>query len=79
MAAYRIGWGKGDITPHGAPSSLEGQFETRITDEVRDPLSATCMYVESEAGVSVWVACDACHIFKSLTDEQIAYMNSWKF
>lgn len=69
MAAYRIGWGKGDITPHGAPSSLEGQFETRITDEVRDPLSATCMYVESEAGVSVWVACDACHIFKSLTDE----------
>jgi len=69
MAVYRIGWGKGDITPHGAPASLCGQFHTRITEEIRDPLSATCMYVESDAGASIWVACDACSISGELCDE----------
>lgn len=69
MAEYKVGWGQGDITPQGAPSSLEGQFNVRITQEVKDPLLATCMYVESSKTTSMWVSCDANHIFKSLTEQ----------
>ena len=75
MAAYRIGFGKADITPKGAPSSLAGQFETRITEEVHDPLEVNCLYIESEDGVSIWASCDTCQIFKSLSDDVDAMLS----
>ena len=42
-----IGWGKADITPRGSPISLLGQWEIRITEEVRDPLYAVAMVMQS--------------------------------
>ena len=69
MSVYKMGWGRADITPQGGPVSLEGQFATRITDKVADPLLAVCLYVESEGVTSIWVSVDSAHICKSLSTE----------
>ena len=36
----KLGWAAGDITPH-KPAYLAGQFSTRLSTHVRDPLTAT--------------------------------------
>lgn len=75
MDSWMIGFGSADITPRGGRSSLEGQFETRITDVVAEPLEANCLWIQSEGSTSIWVSCDACHICQSLTDEVCARLS----
>ena len=42
-----VGWASGDITPK-RKVSLRGQFHTRISKGVNDPLSATALAIETE-------------------------------
>ena len=46
----RIGWGQAEITPRGGAISLYGQWDTRITRQVNDPLRAaaiaSCYYLK---------------------------------
>ncbi len=58
--SVRIGWGEADITPD-EPVFLAGQFHARISEGVRDPVTATVMAVEStgeHASHVVVVSCD---------------------
>lgn len=63
----KIGFGQADITPKGGKVSLLGQFETRLTDEVLDPLYAVAMIIESANARTVWVSADHCEIFEGTT------------
>ncbi len=60
----KIGFGQADITPQGGKVSLFGQFHVRITDEVRDPIYAVAMVIESDNARTVWVTADTCEIFE---------------
>lgn len=42
-----IGWGSRDVTPKGKVA-LRGQFHQRVTDEIKDPLTATALAIETE-------------------------------
>ena len=57
-----IGWGRGDITPL-RKTLVQGQFHTRISDEVISPLTATALALEvrGEDGAvdqAVFLSCD---------------------
>ncbi|MBM3499196.1 MAG: hypothetical protein FJX74_11055 [Armatimonadetes bacterium] len=52
-----IGWSAADITPD-RPTNLRGQFHTRISQYVNDPLTATALALEGEEGQAVLVSCD---------------------
>nr|HPN84545.1 hypothetical protein [Victivallales bacterium] len=54
-----IGWSSKDITPKGKVN-LAGQMYMRITDKVKDPITATALAISSEeTGDSViFVSCD---------------------
>ena len=67
--AIRAGWGSADITPRGGPVSLYGQWETRVTDVINDPLLANAMVICSDDARTIWAACDLCYTSKSLSDE----------
>ena len=61
----QIGWARGDITPQ-RKTFVQGQFHTRISDEVLSPLTATALAVavESENGETeqaILVSCDLCN------------------
>ena len=60
----KIGFGQVDITPKGGKSSLLGQFDKRVTDEVNDPLYAVAMVIISDNARSIWVGTDNCEIFE---------------
>lgn len=54
------GWASADITPD-RPVALAGQFYTRVSKSVHDPITATVLALESRgnsAGQAVMVACD---------------------
>ena len=58
----RIGWSVADITPE-RPTALRGQFHTRISEHVNDPLTATVLAIEADDGRGnpeqvVMVSCD---------------------
>jgi len=57
-----IGWARGEISPQRR-TFVQGQFHTRITDEVLSPLTATAMAVEvkgeqGETEQAVMLSCD---------------------
>ncbi|MFQ6097850.1 MAG: hypothetical protein ACE5O2_08990 [Armatimonadota bacterium] len=57
-----IGWATADVTPD-RPTVLRGQFHTRISECVNDPVTATALAIEAEDGSSetqqaVMVSCD---------------------
>ena len=56
----KIGFGQADITPKGGKVALLGQFETRVTDRVLDPLYAVAMVILSDNARTVWVSADTC-------------------
>lgn len=64
----QIGWAETDITPPQAVM-LRGQFHVRISEGVRDPLTATVLLLEqAQAGVSAFVSCDLILISDGLRD-----------
>lgn len=67
MDAIQIGWSSKTITPQ-KPVALAGQFYERITDQVRDPLFATALALESRGEQSVLVSCDLISIEKPLAN-----------
>lgn len=79
MGAVKIGWAQADTTPIGAIGkkvSLVGQFNERITGEVRDPIRAVALAVEEEGGHCAIVASlDLCYVTDELmrvTREKLA-------
>lgn len=67
-----IGWAATDLTPDG-PVIITGQMHARVSEGVRDPLSATAMAFESyrngePADNGVMVSCDLVCISDSLRD-----------
>jgi hypothetical protein len=57
-----VGWSTADITPD-RPVVLRGQFHTRISDRVNDPLTATALAIEADDGAggneqALMVSCD---------------------
>ncbi|MGI6689270.1 MAG: hypothetical protein ACOX63_00215 [Christensenellales bacterium] len=69
MSRLKAGWGQADITPRGGPVSLCGQFETRITSEILDPMMAVALILEKDGVRSIWVGCDIIAAYDVLTDE----------
>ena len=67
--ALRVGWGQAEITPRGGAVSLYGQWELRITEEIRDPLYAVAMVIESAAERTIWVGCDLLYVYRELREE----------
>jgi hypothetical protein len=60
--AMLVGWSTADITPD-RPVVLRGQFHTRISDRVNDPLTATALAMEADDGTggkeqALMVSCD---------------------
>ncbi|MEK7408873.1 MAG: hypothetical protein AAB225_27735 [Acidobacteriota bacterium] len=67
-----VGWASTDITPE-RPVSLAGQFYTRITKHVHDPITATALAMESRSDgrapeQAVMVSCDVVGIDKRLQE-----------
>ena len=61
----QVGWSRGDITPL-RKTFVQGQFHTRISDEVLSPLTATALALEvkAEDGAveqAVLLSCDLCN------------------
>jgi len=52
-----IGWASADTTPE-RPVILRGQFHTRISQRVNDPLWATALALEADGEQAVLVSCD---------------------
>ncbi|MCF7837588.1 MAG: hypothetical protein K9N49_03070 [Candidatus Marinimicrobia bacterium] len=67
--ALKIGWGQCSITPN-RPVMMAGQFYTRISEKVQNPVTATVMAIESEgAGQSdrlLLISCDLVAISDSM-------------
>ena len=66
-----IGWGRGEITPpDGKKALVQGQFYTRITNEVLSPLTATALALEvrtdnGQSEQAVFLSCDLANdVFK---------------
>lgn len=68
----RIGWASVDITPQ-EPVMIAGQFHARVSERVRDPLTATVLALESfndDQSIShtIMVSCDLINIRDALRD-----------
>ncbi len=53
----KIGWSREDITPTG-PVFIAGQFHARLSEGIRDPLTATACVFESDGVSLIFVSCD---------------------
>lgn len=70
MGKVKIGWGTRSITPV-KKVDLQGQFYSRVTAEVRDPLMATALALEGSDGEdsrAVLVSCDLITIEDHIRD-----------
>lgn len=76
---FYFGWAQESIVPN-RPVAIGGQYETRISGEVHDPLTVTALVMETRdqdrsLEQVVWVSCDLVGIRKKSVDrvrEQIA-------
>ena len=66
-AELRAGWASVDITPD-KPAPLAGQFHTRISKFVHDPVTATALALESGSEQAAIVSIDVVAIDKRLVD-----------
>jgi hypothetical protein len=67
-----VGWSRVDITPD-RPVALVGQLHKRISQRVRDPLTATALAIEARegeasSGQAILVSCDLLYIRRSVQD-----------
>ncbi len=65
-----IGWASADITPD-RPVQLQGQFHQRISERVRDPITATALALETkgeDGDQAVIVSCDLVGVSKDLQE-----------
>jgi hypothetical protein len=67
-----VGWAAGNITPD-KPVALVGQLHKRISQKVRDPLTATALALETrgengQREQAILVSCDVLYIRKSVQD-----------
>ncbi len=68
----QVGWARADITPD-KPVALIGQLHKRISQKVRDPLTATALALETRADdgrreQAILISCDLLFIRKSVQD-----------
>ncbi len=68
---FQIGWSSADITPE-SPVLIRGQFHARVSEGVRDPITATAMAMESGEGPAskkaIMISCDLIGISDDLRD-----------
>ena len=67
----RIGWAQADITPD-EPVLLSGQFHSRVSEGVRDPVTATALVFEQGDEHAVFVTCDLSGAYGELQDAVMA-------
>ena len=60
-----VGWAQTDITP-SQPAMLWGQFHTRVSRGVLDPLTATALAIEADSDMVIIVSCDLVFVTASL-------------
>jgi hypothetical protein len=68
-----FGWASTSITPD-RPVAVAGQYHTRISGEVHDPLFATALAIETRDGdgpidQAVWVSCDLAVIRRKVQEK----------
>ena len=56
-SSLRIGWAEVDITPTET-IFIAGQFHARVSEGVKDRVTATALALESDGGAAVFVSCD---------------------
>jgi hypothetical protein len=56
-----VGWAMQDITPN-LPVSLYGLFHMRVSNGVKDPVTATALSLSSGDDLFIWVSCDILQI-----------------
>ncbi len=61
------GWAQADITPD-KPVPLAGQFHTRVSKSVHDPVTATALALESGGEQAIMVSLDVVAVDKSLLE-----------
>ncbi len=66
-APLRVGWASVDITPD-KPAPLAGQFYTRISKSVHDPVTATALAIEAAGEQAVMVSLDVVAVDKRLLE-----------
>ena len=68
---FYIGWASADITPD-KPVLIRGQFHARISEGVKDPITATALAIESGTEASsektILISCDLVNISDDLRD-----------
>ncbi len=62
-----IGWAGRNITP-GRPVNLFGQFQKRISKEVKDPVTATVLILGTANDYAIMVSCDTCIINRDIRE-----------
>ena len=67
----KIGWAQADITPD-EPVLLSGQFHARVSEGVRDPVTATALVLERDGEHVVFVSCDLSGAYGELQDAVVA-------
>src|SRR5687768_4564523 len=67
IAALKVGWAQADITPK-EPVLLAGQFPSRVSEGVLDPITATVLTLEADGEHVVFVTCDVVSIADKLRD-----------
>lgn len=60
-AQMQIGWAMADVTP-SQPVNLQGQFHMRISQGVRDPLTATALALAGGGDAAVLLSVDNCFL-----------------
>ncbi len=64
----QIGWASRDVTPRGKVV-IAGQFYPRVSDQVKDPLSATALAISNSSDAFIFVSCDVSTNYVPVIDE----------
>ncbi len=67
VASIRIGWAEADLTPEQAVL-IAGQFHSRVSEGVADPITATALALDTGTDHAVMVSCDFVGVPDALRD-----------